>query len=422
MTNVLINCKHKMHWGTSLCWWANIDYPQNVRDRLMDMLFGDNGLAFKTVRYNLGGGHDQSKRQNMRKGALAPCILQNGEYDLANDSYQIAILDEAVKRGVCQVELFCNSPPWWMTKSGFTNGSQKSFDCNLKPECVDEFVEYLCNCYKLFSQKYPVVSIAPFNEPSNPYWTTSVDQEGCYFDYNTRRVILQKLRDKDPNIQISSGDEFSSGFALAWYIFSPKRLIDRVNVHGYRLSWKSITFYFDDFSIWRFLLRKMTSKPIWMSEYGYGYKDTVRDNLKLARKIFRDLKTLKPTAWIYWQAVENLGWSNWGLVQVDFSNPQAIEVSKQYHIIKHFTKTLGVDDKYKVVSRAILEITTSEEKKYILLNDTKKQSTVYLRLDPKNIVECKISNSDAMYIDYNGITNRKVIIPPNTIISICSKL
>jgi hypothetical protein len=410
-----------MHWGTSLCWWANVEYPQDVKMRLLDMIFGDTGLGMKTARYNLGGGHDPSKKQNMRQGALAPCILRDGVYDLQFDKCQIEILDEAVKRGVNQVELFCNSPPWWMTKSGFTNGSTSSFDCNLKPECVDEFVEYLVNCYKLLKERYPVVSLAPFNEPSNPYWTTDVNQEGCYFDYKTRGLILKKLKDKDKNIKVSAGDEFSSGFALAWYIFSPRHLIDKVNVHGYRLAWKNITFYFDDFGIWRYLLRGMTSKPIWMSEYGYGYNDTVEDNLKLARKIFRDLRTLKPTAWVYWQAVENLGWSNWGLLQVNFSDPKEIKESKQYHIIKHFTKTLGDDDKYRVISKCILEITNGHELKYILLNDSNKKGNVILRLDPKKITSCKISNSDAMYVDYNGITNKRVCIPPNTIISVTTR-
>jgi hypothetical protein len=409
-----------MNWGTSLCWWANINYPPEVKTQLMDLLFGCRGLGLKVARYNLGGGYDSTKKQNMRAGAAVPCILKNGVYDINLDKYQLEVLDEAVKRGVNQVELFCNSPPWWMTKSGFTNGSDKSFECNLRPECIDEFVDYLVKCYHIFKERYPVVSLSPFNEPSNPFWTTNVNQEGCFYNYKTRKTILKKIKEKSPDIIVAACDEFSSGFALAWYIGSPKKLIDRINVHSYRLAWKNITFYFDDFSIWRFMLRKMNRKPVWMSEFGYGYGDAFKDNLKLARHIFRDLKTIRPRAWVYWQAVENLGWSDWGLIQVDFNDPKEIKISKQYYILKHFSKTLCDDDKYNVISQNMIEITNEDAKqiKYILLNDSNSEINAKMRLDTMNVIECRISNTDKLFVDYSDIQGNQVKIPANSLMSI----
>ena len=103
-----------------------------------------------------------------------------------------------------------------------------------------------------------------------------------------------------------------------------------------------------------------------MSEYGMGYPDNFKDSLQLARHIFRDLETLQPTAWVYWQAVENLG-SNWGLLQVDFNDPNVIIIKKQYYILKHFTRTLKEGDTYKFIDKNVLQI---NENKFIILNDT----------------------------------------------------
>jgi hypothetical protein len=417
-------------WGTSLCWWANIDYPDNIKDEIMELLFGKSGLQLDIVRYNLGGGSNPDKniKQNFRLGGNMPCIKkQNGDFDLSSDKLQLSILDLAIERGVDKVEIFSNSPPWWMTKSGVTNGSNKSFDCNLKKEYVDDYVTFLNDSYNLLKEKYPIVSIDPFNEPSNPFWGPKVNQEGCFFDYYTRWEIIRSLKSKDKERQgtftdavdrrqgtftdavdrrqgsifIAGVDEFSAGFALFWYIFSPRSLIDRINIHGYRLTYKNITFYFDDFNIWKRLLRWLIKKPIWISEYGYGYNDTIVDSLPLARKIFNDLSILKPEAWVYWQAVEDINGSNWGLLQVDFNNPTIIKIQKQYYVFKHFTRTIKSDDKYDFINKNIMKIISKYTVKYIVLNDTKNILDLSLKNHIKEeIIEYNFSNN---YNDYTTL-------------------
>jgi len=388
-------------WGTSLCWWANIEYPENVKKDLVELLFGKSGLQLDIVRYNLGGGSnpDKTVKQNFRLGGDMPCIKKrDGDFDLSNDSLQLSMLDAAVNSGVDKVELFSNSPPWWMTKSGVTNGSNKSFDCNLKKKSLDEYTTFLSDSYNLLKKKYPVVSIDPFNEPSNPFWGPEVSQEGCYFDYFTRWKLLRllKSKNKDKGIFIAGVDEFSAGFALFWYIFSPRSLIDRINIHGYRLTYKNITFYFDDLNIWKRLLRWLTKKPIWMSEYGYGCPDTIRDSLPFARKIFNDLRLLKPVAWIYWQAVEDINGSNWGLLQIDFNNPSVINIKKQYYIFKHFTRHIKNGDKYEFIDKNILKITSAFTINYIVLNDTK--NTLNLSFN-EQVIEYNISNKEHDYLN-----------------------
>lgn len=65
----------------------------------------------------------------------------------------------------------------------------------------------------------------------------------------------------------------------------------------------------------RRLLHKWGNVPLWVSEFGTG-----RGALQLARHIIKDLSTLLPSAWVYWQAVEDLG-AGWGLLEMPMQHP-----------------------------------------------------------------------------------------------------
>lgn len=65
----------------------------------------------------------------------------------------------------------------------------------------------------------------------------------------------------------------------------------------------------------RRLLHKWGDVPLWVSEFGTG-----RGALQLARHILKDLSTLLPSAWVYWQAVEDLG-AGWGLLEMPLQHP-----------------------------------------------------------------------------------------------------
>jgi hypothetical protein len=396
-------------WGTSLCWWANIDYPIVIKEQLIELLFGDLGLNI--ARYNLGGGYNKNLKQNMRQGSLTGCLInEKGVFDTDFDKLQIDILRRAVsKNNSLKIEVFSNSPPYYMTKSGYTNGSNISFDCNLRPECTNNFVDFLLNCYTNLKEEFQgIISLSPFNEPSNPFWTTQVNQEGCYFDFGTRTKILQKLNKKSNQknyVLLAGAEEFSSGFGLFWQMFNWNKYIDRINIHGYHLKWNDFTFYFDDYDFIRRIFRFFTSKDIWMSEFGWGYPDNVKDTLPLARQIFRDLDTFKPSAWIYWQAVENtIG--NWGLIQIDFNNPNKILIKKQFYIFKHFTQFLKENDTYSLThkvdffsKKCILKI--NDGKKLIILNDTSNPMLVSdLPTMCKKIIQ---TNENDTYLELNKI-------------------
>ncbi|WP_414772389.1 hypothetical protein, partial [Escherichia coli] len=61
-------------WGTSLVWFANAtgNYPPEVRQKLFDAVFGDDGLNLNIARYNIGGGNASDVPAYLRPGGAVP--------------------------------------------------------------------------------------------------------------------------------------------------------------------------------------------------------------------------------------------------------------------------------------------------------------------------------------------------------------
>src|SRR5450756_683002 len=57
-------------WGTSLVWFANAtgDYPDEIREQLAEMVFGEDGLNLNIARYNIGGGNAPDVPDYLRLG------------------------------------------------------------------------------------------------------------------------------------------------------------------------------------------------------------------------------------------------------------------------------------------------------------------------------------------------------------------
>jgi len=81
-----------------------------------------------------------------------------------------------------------------------------------------------------------------------------------------------------------------------------------------------------------------------MSEYGAGAfpPDRMGDALGLAAGVTADLNAMGASAWVYWQAVENLAgppptpW--WGLAQLNFSDGSGLRVGKQFWAAAQFSR------------------------------------------------------------------------------------
>ena len=139
-------------WGTSLAWWAN---AYGGRADFANLLFATNqvtingislpGLGLNIVRYNIGASLTNTIPSDaMQASTNIPAFKQIPGYWLnwfdadpsspswnwANDSRQRAALQAAKARGVNHVQLFSNSPLWWMCDNHNPSGSDSGISDN----------------------------------------------------------------------------------------------------------------------------------------------------------------------------------------------------------------------------------------------------------------------------------------------------
>jgi hypothetical protein len=147
-------------WGTSLVWFANAtgDYPDAVRNRLADLVFGKDGLALNIARYNIGGGNAPDVKDYLRPGGAvqgwwkAPAGTTRTDVDWWSpddasdwnwdaDQTQRWWVDR-IKGGITKWETFSNSPPWFMTQSGYVSGNYDAAQDQLKRTSIGDFTAY----------------------------------------------------------------------------------------------------------------------------------------------------------------------------------------------------------------------------------------------------------------------------------------
>ena len=185
-------------WGTSLVWLANATggYPDEIRNKLVDLLFGADGLNLNIARYNIGGGNAPTVRDYMRPGGAVPGFWKAPQpygptdkdwWDPDNpehwnwdaDPNQRWWIDQ-IKNKVTHWEAFSNSPPYFQTVSGYVSGGFDSSAEQIRADKVDEFATYLTRVTDHIEQAHGIKfkTIDPLNEPNPPYWGTRLGADG----------------------------------------------------------------------------------------------------------------------------------------------------------------------------------------------------------------------------------------------------
>ncbi|MFD6291575.1 glycoside hydrolase [Streptomyces sp. NPDC060205] len=347
-------------WGTSLVWFANVTggYPKEIREKLAKLLFGDDGLALNIARYNIGGGNAPDVKDYLRAGGAvegwwrAPAGTTREDTDWWSaddpadwnkdaDATQRWWVDR-IKDDIDHWETFSNSPPWFMTKSGYVSGGFDAAEDQLKTESVDDFAAYLAGATRRLekAEGIKVDTVDPFNEPNTTYWSTRLGtdgepvggrQEGAHIGPELQQKVIAALapalKKAKAKAEISAMDETNpSIFATNWntYPQEVRDLVGQLNVHTYGTGQRTTV---RD-------LAKAADKPLWQSEvegdWGDGQSFTdMRPGLGLAQRIVDDLRELEPKAWVFWQPVEDYDnmkpggesakGGNWGSIQLSFS-------------------------------------------------------------------------------------------------------
>tara|TARA_R110002003_G_scaffold197_9_gene15403 strand:- start:16346 stop:17788 length:1443 start_codon:yes stop_codon:yes gene_type:complete len=340
-------------WGTSLAWWAK---QFGNRDDLADEFFtlkqtqvnGQTlpGLGFNIVRYNVGasswksiGSDSMVQSINIKKSRQIEGYWidwdsedpNSASWDWSVDANQRAALQKAIYRGATRTELFSNSPMWWMTNnhnpSGADNGGENIQSWNLEKHAI-----YMATVAKAFKDKSGISfeSVDAFNEPTADWWKSTGTQEGCHINVATQATIIghlqAQLSQRGLSTIISASDEslYDQAVSTLQSIGSTAlNNIGRINVHGYQYG-----------SGRRDLVYSLTSaarKPLWNSEYGDG----VASGADMVRNLLQDFRWLQPTAWVYWQALDQGGW---GLIDADNDANRLGQATQKYFVVAQFAR------------------------------------------------------------------------------------
>ena len=355
-------------WGTSLCWWANrVGYSDILAQKAAETFYSPEGLGLNIARFNIGGGDDPSHTHITRTDSNMPGYTRynNGmvTYDWNADSNQRNVLRRCIEAAGDDmiVEMFSNSPPYYMTNSGCSSGAVTSSQNNLRSDKYTDFAEYLAEVTAHYENDWGihVQSITPMNEPYTDYWGAySNKQEGCHFDQgssmdNIYQELSKSLKKRNiNNIIISACDESVIDTQISsWNKLSDttKALIGRIDTHTYGGSQRA---QLKDTAI-------KAGRNLWMSEVDGG--STAGTNagemgaaLWLADRITLDLNELNSSAWILWQVIDNhissVGMNGnkdkgmvdtqggyWGLAVADHDNNNII-LTKKYYAMGQFSR------------------------------------------------------------------------------------
>ncbi|MEJ3749556.1 glycoside hydrolase [Actinomycetes bacterium KLBMP 9797] len=376
-------------WGTSLVWFANVTggYPDEIRDKLVDMLFGDDGLRLNIARYNIGGGNAPDVRTDyMKVGATMDGFWRAPEgttredmdwwdpdnpdhWNWAADANQRWWIDQ-IKDDVDIWESFSNSPPWFQTVSGYVSGGFDASADQIRTDTVDDFAAYLVRVTEEIERRHGIEfdTIAPLNEPNTPYWGTQLGpdgqptggrQEGAHAGPALQQLVVQAvgraLQGADTSAAVSAMDETNPGtFTTNWnaYTAETKAVVRQMNVHTYGTGQRTSV---RD-------LAKGANQKLYMSEVegsflsGTSYT-SMEPGLGIATRIVDDLRELEPSAWVFWQPIEDAnpqvaGGGNWGSIHVPFNctadatlETCPIQPNTKFHTIRNFTHHIRPGDR-----------------------------------------------------------------------------
>ena len=434
--------QHWDGWGVSLCWWAAQcgKWDDEKVDEIIEWLVSPDGLNYSHFRYNIGGGDDPENRNcelhHMGKGKGLRAEMEGfkdftgDQYHWERDSAQRKImLKIKEKRHDAVFEAFSNSCPYYMTYSGCVGGNKDGGKDNLKPEYYEEFAHYLVDVCKHYKDRYGIdfKTLEPFNESATNYWYQNGSQEGCHFDYSSQiaflRVLAPILKESGLNTIISASDETSVEHSIRAF-----RAYQEAGVLSLVGQWNTHTYQGDNRQRMRLSsLVHDANLPFWMSETGSGGRG-IDGNLKMAQRLFDDVRYLKPEAWFDWQYMEEWG-DQWCLINGSFRR-QFYQKVKNYYIRQHCSRFIrrGYDILHTDCPQALAATSPSRDTLILVLLNEGNETTHNIQIQNSKFKKAKVYRTSAtenMAEIKDGFTlknrNLSIVLPKQSITTLVIK-
>ncbi|MBE6719199.1 MAG: hypothetical protein E7571_00905 [Ruminococcaceae bacterium] len=352
-------------WGTSACWWSQACTDSDTQDKIIDLLYGKDGLGLNIYRYNVGGGTDPKNCRVPDPWRRTESMMlfdkekEEPSWDFSRDKTAVEVMKKAVATGnVDTLILFANSPHYSQTSTGQASGSLLTHTCNIPKSKYKAFADYFLTVTEYFiSEGLPVTYISPINEPQWKWGGDVVWQEGCHYEPEEVAEVLHIFATeiKRRNIPVKlcipeSGELLQTTPKYLWAILADDEIMsvtDVIAYHSYHVDNSPESRYeFCDMIVkanpqYRFDMTEWCELPC-----RHHTKD-FKGALITARIIGQDMIYCRAVSWTSWVAVNGICKGEDGLdyadsllsASADFSE---WNIAERYYGFAHFSKFIPV--------------------------------------------------------------------------------
>lgn len=385
-------------FGASMAWTfqrLGLEGTDEVKEKSIEMLYGDSGLRLNIARFNIGGGSLDSNLDDVvpycydwfdpdrraesffvaenyldaDDATLKAAFADENNYDFTRDAGALEMLDMALAAGnIDKIVFFANSPHYLMTVSGTCTGAEVQQN-NLKDEFYEAYCDYLLIIVDNLVKEHlsglenvPEVVISPVNEPQWDWGGDGASQEGCHFDPEPLAAFYDVFLDKLEAFNDANGTSYECDVLESG---NYKFYIDRKDIKEY-LEAMSKYDYFDEIEYisahsygaddskkhrekyQNYIDKNYPGLGISITEYcemESGRYDTIESGLLLGNVISRDLTMLDAIDWNWWLAVSPCDYND-GLVYWDVleDGTQKLSVLKRYYVMGQFSRYIENGD------------------------------------------------------------------------------
>ncbi len=330
-------------FGASGAWWPNYvaEFPDEKRDRMLRLLFTDEGADMSIYRYNLPAGDGEEITAPLRRTVLVE--LAPGEYDFDRDWKAQRILEEVRALGVEKFVLFSKSPPPRLLINGKVSGGPDG-GSNLRPDAREDFAEYLLDLTEYYTERFdlPEVVLSPINEPQWRWGRDRRNQEGCHYTpeetaATVRALIDAKLeRGLDIAIEAPESGAWDRSQRYAEALFSDPVIDEHLHTFSVHSYWSSPEHRRKTVEWFN---RHYPEKALAMTEYcqmEHGHDLSIESGLHMANVMHEDLVVASVETWQWWLCIFGGGFKD----ALIYAHPetQVIETTKRLWTMGHFSR------------------------------------------------------------------------------------
>ena len=438
-------------FGIAQAGWAKELYAFKNREQVMDKMFGKDGLRLNILRGEVFPHYwenEQDKDFNLNDDihiTLSDSDFIKKSDDLLRRGQLWITLEAKNKYHVDKLMFSAWSAPAWMKTNGQPSQGQ------LKPECYQDFADYLAAFYKAYKSKgITPYALSPSNEPGYAApWNSSVwsaEEMGKFITaylgptFKKQNIPAKIIFGENPlwsvvipQISVASSKDFTGTILQKYPEIKDFNII--AAGHGYSLSPDIMPIPIDKeylkTPIIPFDLAEQNHIPVWVTEISEvtPLDVSMKDGLNWASTFHNYLTQANVNAIVWWAGAMPTS-NNESLIILD-KNRTDYTLAKRYDVFGNFSRYIPEGSKRMNVSLpadSSLQVSAYQKGKdfvIVAINGSDEQKSTELKIDGakvKGTVKTYLTDADDRWNPSEIRSNAKkqyiLTLPPCSVMTI----